>query len=77
MWSLFNVKPDEKKQFHKSKSAPNLRGNSHNLNLQDRGSPKINLMQQEVSEDVSSSMSCGLQMSECASSCSDLSIGLV
>lgn len=77
MWSLFNAKPEEKKQFHKSKSAPNLRENSHNLPLQDRGSAKTDFRQQEISEDVSSSMSCGLQMSECTSSCSDLSIGLV
>ena len=77
MWSLFNVKPEEKKQFHKSKSAPNLRENSHSLNLQNKGSPRIDLKQQEISEDASSSISCGLQMSESASSCSDLSIGLV
>ena len=77
MWSLFNTKPEEKKQFHKSKSAPNLRENSHNLNLQVKGSPNIDFRQQEISEDVSSSVSCGLQMSEYTSSCSDLSIGLV
>lgn len=75
IWNLLQEKPEGKKDFQRSKSAPNLQEASQKLNP--RGSFSNLNISADILEESSGSFSCGLQMSDFASKTSSISFGLV
>ena len=75
-WGLFNEKPKQEKDFHRSRSAPNL--GEFQSRLKATAEPSLGWKRPEnIAEQSSESLSCGLEVSRGLSTTSGISFRLV